>query len=106
MTDGLHDDRALLGDDPELLEVGALLRAQRPLPAPAFRGALRRRIVVAPNPRVLRRRAYALLAGGMAMLAIAAAGLGGVGPLSAGGSRAPSASAAASATAPAGHSPG
>lgn len=76
-----HDNHA----DPE--EIVRLLEASRPVPRPAFRGALRRTLLAqAPDlpralPRpVLMRQILAFAGSGAALLVIAAAGLVGLGP--------------------------
>ena len=63
------------------------LRAERPVPAPGFRGELRRRLLVADRrrpvaPRRLRLLMTAYAGSGALLLAIAAFGLAGAGPLS------------------------
>jgi hypothetical protein len=71
----------------ELARIAASFQSQRPVPAPAFRGELRRRLVTGRTHRALprrvyiRRRAYGSLFIGGALLSIAAAGLAGIGPL-------------------------
>lgn len=62
------------------------LRSERPAPSPAFRGELRRRLSVqtraAPtSPMRLRLAIAACAASGALLLAIAAIGLAGIGPL-------------------------
>jgi len=70
-------------------QIAARLQAERPIPRPAFRGEARRRLLanadrrpVAP-PR-LRLVIGAFASSGAALLAIAAIGLAGGGPLAAG----------------------
>lgn len=67
----------------ELERLAARLVADRPIPAPAFRGELRRRIAAAPPRRAaaLRARAVAYLVTGTALLAVAALGVNDAGPL-------------------------
>jgi hypothetical protein len=75
-------------EDHELTEISERLQAERPVPRAAFRGDLRRSLVVAkPSRRAPRERVGVLIgayaASGTALLAIAAIGLAGVGPLAA-----------------------
>jgi hypothetical protein len=65
-----------------LATLGARLQSQRPVPAAAFRGELRRRIVTLPGSRRVRRQAAILFACGCALLGVAAIGVAGAGPLS------------------------
>jgi hypothetical protein len=64
----------------------ARLRAERPVPAPTFRGDLRRRLVSTPRTRTafggfsVRVLAASYLGAGLILLAVAAAGLAGAGP--------------------------
>jgi hypothetical protein len=75
-------DPTLPDDEREELDrLAQRLVAQRPLPAPAFRGELRRRIVAQRPPRRLRLRVGAYLASGTALLAVATLGVLNVGPL-------------------------
>ena len=77
MTDPDIDDRGLL-------ELEQRLAASRPIPSPAFRGALRRHLIetqgrmASPVQPRLAVAAYAL--GGVGLLAIVAVGLAGAGP--------------------------
>jgi hypothetical protein len=68
------------GRDP----VAARLRAERPVPRPQFRGDLRRALIAQRGPR-RPRRLHALIAAyagsGLCLLAVAAVGVAGVGPL-------------------------
>ena len=95
MTDP-HDIRPDLPPDLDeaeaapLLAVGERLRAERPVPSAAFRGALARRLVElegpgarAARPRHLRLLVATYLTAGAALLAIAALGVAGSGPLAA-----------------------
>jgi hypothetical protein len=85
MTDDALDPE-LPDDERETLQaVGHLLRRDRPVPRAAFRGDLGRRLAAQP-PRATRPRrlwgwATASGASGLALLALAAVGLGGAGPL-------------------------
>jgi hypothetical protein len=66
----------------ELQRLASRLVAERPVPAAAFRGDLRRRIIVArPSGRRLQLRIASYLATGTALLAVAAFGVNDVGPL-------------------------
>jgi hypothetical protein len=79
-----HDDfePGIPADERERLErLASRLVGDRPVPRPAFRGDLRRRIVRAPQARRLRLRVVGYLVSGAALLAIAAFGVNGVGPL-------------------------
>jgi hypothetical protein len=70
-----------------LARMSARLEAERPVPAAAFRGELRRRIAGGEARRVRggalspRRLAFGCLAAGGALLLLAAVGLADVGPL-------------------------
>jgi hypothetical protein len=76
-----------LGHTPPLEEIDARLRTARPVPRPAFRGDLRRRLLAQgesePAPRRLRLLITAYAGTGSALLAIAAIGVAGVGPFGA-----------------------
>jgi ferric-dicitrate binding protein FerR (iron transport regulator) len=79
----------------ELEGMARMLESERPLPSPAFRGELARRLggaTAQPTPRRLRARAIGLAAAGALLLASAGIGVAGQGPL------APSARAEAPAT--------
>lgn len=71
--------------DPALDEVARRLEAERPVPRPGFRGDLRRRLVAdSERPLALgraRRLVFAYSGSGFCLLAVAAVGLAGVGPL-------------------------
>ena len=72
----------------EFDDIERKLDAERPVPRPAFRGNLRRSLMsaarVRPEPPRRLRLAIAAYAGtGLLLLAIAAVGLAGAGPLSA-----------------------
>ena len=72
--------------DPEereaLIAVADRLAAARPVPAPAFRGDLRRRILTTrPAPRALRSRIATCMVAGAALLLVAVGGVADVGPL-------------------------
>jgi hypothetical protein len=76
------------GLDRDLDAIAARLESERPVPRAAFRGDLRRRLVARPAGRRLSRRgALALVtayaSSGLALLAIAAIGVAGAGPLAA-----------------------
>ena len=71
-----------------LVTTWRLLEHQKPVPSAAFRGNLRRRLISPQDPAIERlgrrwttRGGFACLATGVALLAIAAIGLAGVGPL-------------------------
>jgi len=92
-----HDPEQIRGDlapglEPaeaeRMVELGAQLAADRPLPAPGFRGDLRRRLAAARQagavaPRRVRALASACALSGLVLLAIAAAGVAGGGPFAA-----------------------
>lgn len=71
--------------DPELIGLAERLERERPVPAAAFRGELRRRLSSPSQPRRRPPRVHALIvgyAGAGAMLLLAgAAGVAGIGPL-------------------------
>ena len=72
----------------ELDDITLRLESERPVPRAAFRGELRRRLAsrarVRPEaPRHLRLAITAYAGSGLVLLAIAAVGLAGIGPLSA-----------------------
>lgn len=74
--------------DPELNDIAARLVAERPVPHPAFRGELKRRLMSAKQrnqsaPARLRLAITAYAGSGAALLAVAAAGLAGIGPFGA-----------------------
>jgi hypothetical protein len=74
--------------DPDLRDVAARLEAERPVPDPAFRGRLRRRLLDEPArwrsaPASLRRLIVAYAGSGFALLAIAVIGVAGAGPFAA-----------------------
>ena len=70
----------------EFIEVEARLRRERPVPAPAFRGDLKRSLmrdpagVTVPSKARLAIKAYAMA--GATLLAAATLGVAGIGPLS------------------------
>jgi hypothetical protein len=73
-------------EDPALTEITERLQAERPIPGASFRGDLRRSLLVAkPSRRAPGQRVGVLIgayaASGTALLAIAAIGLAGIGPL-------------------------
>jgi hypothetical protein len=84
MSDEFTD---ILGEQPdaqELMDTARLLKAASPLPAPAFRGQLRRQLDLRPTPRAggrLRLRILSLATAGVLLLAVAADGVAGGGPL-------------------------
>jgi hypothetical protein len=68
----------------ELLETARLLEDQRPVPRPAFRGQLARRLrkrTRTSSPYPVRRLIAAYAGSGFALLLVAAIGLAGLGPL-------------------------
>jgi hypothetical protein len=72
------DERAMLAS------VAAQIERERPVPAASFRGDLRRRLEGSARGMPARRRrqfALSCLIGGVGMLALAAVGLTGLGPL-------------------------
>jgi hypothetical protein len=76
-------------DDEALDSIAARLEAERPLPGAAFRGDTRRALLAEAErrpaaPRRLRLVIAAFAGSGTALLAIAAIGLAGVGPLAPG----------------------
>jgi hypothetical protein len=75
-------------EDQDITGISERLQNERPVPRAAFRGDLRRHLMVArPSRRSARQRVGVLIgayaASGAVLLAIAAIGLAGVGPLSA-----------------------
>jgi hypothetical protein len=70
-----------IGDD--LVRLAERLQTQRPLPAPAFRGRLRRHLIAQAAPRGLGARIAAFAGSGAALLAVAAVSAAGLGPLGA-----------------------
>jgi len=71
-------------DAQDASDLERLLEGARPLPSPAFRGALARLIAATPLPRAVRHwraTAVALAVGGALLLAVAGAGVTGEGPL-------------------------
>ena len=78
-------DRHDYQSDPELSAVAARLENERPIPAPGFRGELRRRLVAAAErrgttPERLRLWIAGYATSGTTLLAIAAVGVAGIGP--------------------------
>jgi hypothetical protein len=82
----------MTNDDPQLPELdddalAQRLVAMRPTPAPAYRGALRRRLVAlgppAPRPANLGRLTRLYAAGGFVLVLIGALSAAGIGPLAA-----------------------
>ncbi|MEZ5062903.1 MAG: hypothetical protein R2700_15595 [Solirubrobacterales bacterium] len=77
------------GERERLLELADRLDRERPVCAPGFRGELRRSLLVrlgagTTKPERLRALILAYAGSGLAMLAVAALGVGGIGPLAAG----------------------
>lgn len=75
------------GAPEELIRMAERLDRERPVPAAAFRGALRRRLLAGGAPHARPARLRLLIAGyasaGSALLAIGAASAAGIGPLGA-----------------------
>jgi hypothetical protein len=72
--------------EPALEETIRRLRAERPVPHPAFRGDLRRQLLSTPTgsrPGRVRAAIVAYATSGLGLLAVAAVGLAGVGPFAA-----------------------
>jgi hypothetical protein len=97
MSDEFSD---ILGEQPdarELAQTALALKQARPLPNPGFRGRLGRELSMRPSPaspRRLRLKILGLAAAGLLLLAVAADGVGGGGPLAPSGQAAtPTASA-------------
>jgi len=72
-----------------LLVLADRLERERPVCAPGFRGELRRSLLDrlgagASRPERLKALVFAYAASGLTMLAVAALGVGGIGPLAAG----------------------
>lgn len=87
-TDPLQDPELVPGERQQLARIGERLRAERPIPRPAFRGALGRRLLdqLEPSrPRSSRVRVLiaAYAGSGLCLIAIAALGVAGAGPLAA-----------------------
>ena len=73
-------------EDPQIRRLEERLERARPVPRPGFRGELRRHLVARRHvmrPAGLRRLIAAYSVSGLLLLAVAAAGLAGAGPLSA-----------------------
>ena len=68
------------GTPDELIRLAERLEAQRPLPAPGFRGDLRRHLLARAAPRRLHARIAAFAGSGGALLALAFASAAGAGP--------------------------
>lgn len=71
--------------DPELNEMAERLEDERPVPSAGFRGELRRRLMAGARrhrarPAHLRLMINAYAGSGTALLAVATAGLAGIGP--------------------------
>jgi hypothetical protein len=75
------------GTDPELSPIAARLEAERPVLRPAFRGELRRRLLAEEKRRLapanLGRLIAAYTGSGAILIAIAVAGVAGLGPFAA-----------------------
>ena len=85
MADELHADDGL---EPDLIQIAAELERSRPIPNPGFRGELGRRLATKEermprltNPAAVRCRIAGMAGGGGILLAVASAGVLGVGPL-------------------------
>jgi hypothetical protein len=63
-----------------LIRLAERLEAERPVPAPAFRGDLRRHLLARAAPRGLHARIAAFAGSGGALLALAFASAAGAGP--------------------------
>ena len=88
MSDELDDILEAGAEREDLDDTAQKLAHARPLPAPAFRGALARLLRAVPIPapvRHLSTKALALAIGGALLLAVAGAGVAGSGPLAPGG---------------------
>jgi hypothetical protein len=84
-----HEPGLRSGEPPELVHLGKRLEAERPVPRAGFRAELRRRLLEAGSERALARGRLRLLitayaGSGVVLLAIAALGVAGAGPLAAG----------------------
>jgi hypothetical protein len=87
-TDPLLDPELSSGERERLAGVAERLETERPIPRPAFRGALGRRLLGQLEPRrVWPRRARILITAyagsGLSLLAVAVLGVAGAGPLAA-----------------------
>jgi hypothetical protein len=81
-----HDLTPENGPGPETDGIAARLEAERPIPHPAFRGELRRRLLTtapATAPSRIRLLITGYSTAGLALLTIAAVGLAGLGPFAA-----------------------
>jgi hypothetical protein len=96
MNDDFDDILPDRHDNAELEGTARMLQSERPLPSPTFRGELARRLGGAKarrTPPRLRARAIGLAAAGVLLLASAAIGVAGQGPLApSAGAQAPAAS--------------
>jgi hypothetical protein len=80
--DDILDPSLEPGERAELLETARLLEEHRPIPRPAFRGQLARRLRTRTGSAYPVRRLIAAYAGsGLALLMVVAIGLAGIGPL-------------------------
>ncbi len=82
-------DVAEPGERDHLLALAERLERERPLCSPGYRGELRRRLLAQlgaqpSRPERLRALVFAYAASGLVMLAVAALGVGGIGPLATG----------------------
>jgi hypothetical protein len=83
--DEILDPRIAPAERKRLLETARLLERERPVPGPAFRGELARRLRArSPSPERLRVLIGAYAGAGLALLAVVAVGLAGAGPLAPG----------------------
>jgi hypothetical protein len=83
--DELLDPKMGPAERKRLLETARLLERDRPVPRPAFRGELARRLRArSPSPQRLRLLIGAYAGAGLALLAVVAVGLAGAGPLAPG----------------------
>lgn len=90
MGDDLDDVLETSVDREQLDDTAQTLVHERPVPAPAFRGALARLLRAVPIARPvrhLRAKALVLAIGGALLLAVAGAGVAGSGPLAPAGTQ-------------------
>jgi hypothetical protein len=81
-TDDILDDTLRPAERVALLETADLLEQARPVPRPAFRGRLARRLGARPSsPERIRMLIGAYAGSGLLLLAVTAVGLAGLGPL-------------------------
>src|SRR4029453_5796033 len=80
--DELFDPKIAPAERKRLLETARMLERERPVPGPAFRGELARRLRArSPSPQRLGVLIGAYAGAGLALLAVVAVGLAGAGPL-------------------------